>query len=210
VTSATSVFQPGAIVASRFRIVRYLAQGGMGELYEAEDLELRERIALKTILAHIAANDRSIAMFKREVHLARQVTHPNVCRIYDIFRHQPDPARADAPGNEVVLLAMELVHGETLAEKLRRDGRFATADALPIARQMAGGLTAAHRAGVVHRDFKSHNVMLVKPARADEDTRVVITDFGLARRDAQSDSTGLSLALSEEGTVSGTPAYMAP
>ena len=105
---------------------------------------------------------------------------------------------------------MELLHGETLAEKLRREGRFATADALPIVRQMAAGLTAAHRAGVVHRDFKSQNVMLVKPTGADEDMRVVITDFGLARRHAQGDSTGLSLSLSEEGTISGTPAYMAP
>ena len=114
-TTATSVFRSGDVVAARFRIVRYLAQGGMGELYEADDLELRERIALKTILAHIAANARSIALFKREVHLARQVTHPNVCRIYDIFRHQPAPARAGNPGEEIVLLAMELLHGETLA-----------------------------------------------------------------------------------------------
>jgi len=137
VTSATSVFQSGEVVASRFRIVRYLAQGGMGELYEAEDLELRERIALKTILPQIAADDRSIALFKREVHLARQVTHPNVCRIYDIFRHQSAPARPDGTGNGIVLLAMELLHGETLAEKLRRDGRFATANALPLVKQMA-------------------------------------------------------------------------
>ena len=198
-TSATSVLRPGDVVASRFRIVRYLAQGGMGELYEAEDLELRERIALKTILAHIAANDRSIAMFKREVHLARQVTHPNVCRIYDIFRHE-----------SIVLLAMELLHGETLADKLRREGPFATAAVLPIVRQMAAGLTAAHRAGVVHRDFKSQNVMLVPATGGDKGTRAVITDFGLARRHAPGDSIGLSLSLSEEGTVSGTPAYMAP
>jgi len=194
----------------RFRIVRYLARGGMGELYEAEDLELHERIALKTILAHIAASDRSMVLFKREVHLARQVTHPNVCRVYDIFRHQSAPARADSPGNEIVLLAMELLHGETLAEKVRREGRLATADVLPIARQMAAGLTAAHRVGVVHRDFKSHNVMLVKPTGADEDMRVVITDFGLARRQTQNDSTSLSLSLTGENTISGTPAYMAP
>ena len=82
------MFRTGDIVAFRFRIVRFLAKGGMGELYEAEDLELRERIALKTILSHIAADERSILLFKREVHLARQVTHPNVCRIYDVFRHR--------------------------------------------------------------------------------------------------------------------------
>jgi serine/threonine protein kinase/predicted ATPase len=209
-TSATSVFRPHDVVASRFRIVRYLAQGGMGELYEAEDLELRERIALKTILAHIAANDRSIAMFKREVHLARQVTHPNVCRIYDIFRHQSAPARAGGVGDDVVFLAMELLHGETLAEKLQRDGRLSIAAVLPLVGQMAAGLSAAHRVGVVHRDFKSHNVMLVTPAGADEGMRAVITDFGLARRHAQDDGSVLSLSLSEANTVSGTPAYMAP
>ncbi len=84
----SSVFRTGDIVAFRFRIVRYLAKGGMGELYEAEDLELHERVALKTILPHIASDERSIVRFKREVHLARQVTHPNVCRIYDVFRHK--------------------------------------------------------------------------------------------------------------------------
>jgi eukaryotic-like serine/threonine-protein kinase len=209
-TLGTSVFRTGDVVAFRFRIVRYLAKGGMGELYEAEDLELRERLALKTILSHISTDERSILLFKREVHLARQVTHPNVCRIYDVFRHRYADARADRPADEVVFLAMELLHGETLADKLRRDGRFSTAEILPVVRQMAAGLTAAHRVGVVHRDFKSHNVMLVKPARADEEIRVVVTDFGLAWRSTHDESTGLSLSLSTESEFSGTPAYMAP
>ena len=110
-------------MAFRFRIVRYLAKGGMGELYEAEDLELHERVALKTILPHIASDERSIVRFKREVHLARQVTHPNVCRIYDVFRHQDAGRETDKRAHEVVFLAMELLHGETLADRLRRDGR---------------------------------------------------------------------------------------
>jgi serine/threonine protein kinase/CheY-like chemotaxis protein/predicted ATPase len=206
----TSVFRTGDIVAFRFRIVRYLAKGGMGELYEAEDLELHERIALKTILSHISSDERSIVRFKREVHLARQVTHPNVCRIYDVFRHRYTAARADTHVNEVVFLAMELLHGETLADKLRRDGPFSTAKMLPLVRQMAAGLTAAHRVGVVHRDFKSHNVMLVKPTRAEEEMRVVVTDFGLAWRSAHDESTALSLEMSTANGISGTPAYMAP
>ena len=111
------MFRTGDIVAFRFRIVRYLAKGGMGELYEAEDLELHERVALKTILSHIASDERSIVRFKREVHLARQVTHPNVCRIYDVFRHQ-DAAGSWHPADDVVFLAMELLHGETLADRL--------------------------------------------------------------------------------------------
>jgi DNA-binding response OmpR family regulator len=206
--SAESVFQTGDVVAFRFRIVRYLARGGMGELYEAEDLELRERVALKTILSTIADDERSILLFKREVHLARQVTHPNVCRIYDVFRHRP--SGADGPALEVVFLAMELLHGETLADKLHRDGRLQTTDILPIARQMAAGLAAAHRVGVVHRDFKSHNVMLVKPDASDQEMRVVVTDFGLARRSSQDETTGFSLSLADTGEISGTPAYMAP
>ena len=205
----TPVFRTGDIVAFRFRIVRYLAKGGMGELYEAEDLELRERIALKTILSHIAADERSILLFKREVHLARQVTHANVCRIYDVFRHRY-AAAGDTSAGEVVVLAMELLHGETLADKLRRDGRLSSAEILPVVRQMAAGLTAAHRVGVVHRDFKSHNVMLVKPTREAEEMRAVVTDFGLAWRSTQDESTNLSMSLSAENEISGTPAYMAP
>jgi serine/threonine protein kinase len=110
----------------------------------------------------------------------------------------------------VVFLTMELLNGETLAERLRRDGRFTTTDSLPILRQMAAGLSAAHRAGVVHRDFKSHNVMLVTPAPHEQELRVVVTDFGLARRTAQDDHTGMSLSLNDASEVSGTPAYMAP
>jgi serine/threonine protein kinase/CheY-like chemotaxis protein len=204
-----SVFRTGDVVAFRFRIVSYLAKGGMGELYEAEDLELRERIALKTILSHISDDERSIQMFKGEVHLARQVTHPNVCRIYDVFRHRYT-ASADRPASEVVFLSMELLHGETLADRLRREGRLTTQESLPVVRQMAAGLTAAHRVGIVHRDFKSHNVMLVKPASAEGETRVVVTDFGLAWRSTHDENTGLSLSLSTEGEISGTPAYMAP
>jgi serine/threonine protein kinase len=206
-TPSEAVFQAGDVVASRFRIVRYLARGGMGELYEAEDLELHERVALKTILSNFAANERSIQLFKREVHLARQVTHPNVCRIYDVFRHRV--SGAGGPAVEVVFLAMELLHGETLADKLRRDGRFETTEILPIARQMAAGLAAAHRVGVVHRDFKSHNVMLVKPNAPEQEVRVVVTDFGLARRSADDGNTAFSLSFGAD-EISGTPAYMAP
>ena len=211
--SRPSVFRPGDVVAYRFRIVRFLAKGGMGELYEAEDLELHERVALKTILSTTGQDERSVTMFKREVHLARQVTHPNVCRIFDVFRHRP-PARGRAPTEQaadVVFLAMELLHGETLADRLRREGRLSTADALVLARQMAAALTAAHRAGVVHRDFKSHNVMLVEAGRAGR---------GRARRrhrlrpgQAQLGGRPLQRCPSpsnDAGEISGTPAYMAP
>jgi serine/threonine protein kinase/DNA-binding NarL/FixJ family response regulator/Tfp pilus assembly protein PilF len=202
-----AVFQTGDVVAYRFRIVRYLAKGGMGELYEAEDLELHERVALKTILSSIANDERSILLFMREVHLARQVTHVNVCRIFDVFRHRRTGEKGHS--GEAVFLAMELLHGDTLSDRLAQDGRLSTTDALPIVRQMAAGLAAAHRVGVVHRDFKSHNVMLVEPTPPDRDVRAVITDFGLARRSAQVERTSLAL-LTDTPEISGTPAYMAP
>ncbi len=120
------------------------------------------------------------------------------------------PREPTGAADEIVFLAMELLHGETLADKLHRDGPFSTAELLPVVRQMAAGLTAAHRVGVVHRDFKSQNVMLVKPTREEEEMRVVVTDFGLAWRSAHDESTSLSLAMSAEHEIVGTPAYMAP
>jgi tetratricopeptide (TPR) repeat protein len=167
----------------------------MGEVYEAEDLELSGRVALKTIRPEIAEEAGSIDRFKREVHLARQVTHPNVSRIYDVSRQ-----------GETTFLTMELLHGETLAERLARVRRIGTAEAWPIVAQIAAGLEAAHRVGVVHRDFKSANVMLEPDPAADGGVRAVVTDFGLARRSRTADGDSATMT---RGII-GTPAYMAP
>jgi tetratricopeptide (TPR) repeat protein len=192
---------PGKLLAGRFRVVRFIAKGGMGEVYEAEDLELGERVALKTLRSDIATDERSLLRFKREIQLARKVTHPNVCRIYDLFRHQ-----GEGPGEPGVLfLSMELLGGETLAERLTRGGPMAPDEALPLVRPMASGLEAAHRAGVVHRDFNSKNVMLVPEG---DGTRVVITDFGLAH--ARRGAAGADFTVTSPGMMVGTPAYMAP
>jgi tetratricopeptide (TPR) repeat protein len=202
----------------------------MGEVYEAEDIELAERVALKTIRPDIAGDERAIDRFKREIHLARQVSHPNVCRIFDLGYHDVSvpPER-----NRVTFLTMELLAGETLAQRLERSGRMSAAEALPIIRQMAAALDAAHRAGITHRDFKSSNVMLVpqvasvprplsfeatnQPAQTPtgrgglpglaEELRTVVTDFGLARSAASLEETTRSLS---GGGMVGTPAYMAP
>jgi tetratricopeptide (TPR) repeat protein/TolB-like protein/tRNA A-37 threonylcarbamoyl transferase component Bud32 len=192
-----ATFSPGDVLATRFRIMRFIAQGGMGEVYEAEDSELGGRVALKTIRSGIAEEAESIDRFKREVHLARQVTHGNVCRIYDVFRQ-----------SGITFLTMELLHGETLADRLAHVDRLTTAQARPIVSQIAAGLTAAHRVGVVHRDFKSANVMLVPDAQEEGGVRAVITDFGLARL-SRADS-GESITATMTGAMAGTPAYMAP
>jgi serine/threonine protein kinase/tetratricopeptide (TPR) repeat protein len=199
----TQAFASGDVVASRFRILRFLARGGMGEVYEAEDLELHEHVALKSVRGELLHDEKSLERFKREVHLARQVTHPNVCRIYELFWHSRShqgPLGKDV----VVFVAMEMLEGETLAEFLKHDSCLSAADALPIALQMAAGLGAAHAAGIVHRDFKPGNVHLVPRAQG---MRVVITDFGLALRSSHDLA---SVSVTGTGEVLGTPAYMSP
>ncbi len=197
------IFCAGDVLAGRFRIVRFIAQGGMGEVYEAEDLELGERVALKTIRQSDGEGETALERFRREVLLARRVTHPNVCRIFDVFRHRFEPSPGLAGPREVLFLSMELLRGDTLAERLRQRGRMTVDEALPVATQMAAALDAAHQAGIVHRDFKSNNVMLIP--QGDGAPRVVVTDFGLAgahdERAQPQDESGLTM---------GTPAYMAP
>jgi serine/threonine-protein kinase len=193
-------FAPGELIAGRFKVLRFIRRGGMGEVYEAEDLELNERVALKTIRPKIASDPRTLAHFRQEIQLARRVAHPNVCRMHDVERHKP----ADCSKPEVLFLTMELLEGETLAERLSGQGKMTSAEALPLVRQMAEGLSAAHKAGVLHCDFKPSNVMLVRekpvgvnssmstestqapgsfqpPSAGSPGLRVVITDFGLAR-----------------------------
>jgi eukaryotic-like serine/threonine-protein kinase len=187
------------VVAGRYRIVRFVARGGMGEVYEAEDLELGVRVALKTVRPEVGALPGVVERFKREIQLARKVSHPSVCRTFDIGRHQP------AGGPDVLFLTMEYLEGETLSQHLMAGGRLSPADALPLVHQMAAALQAAHDAGIVHRDFKSSNVILV-PAKGGP--RVVVTDFGLARAPADGGDSA-SGALTGSGVV-GTPYYMAP
>jgi serine/threonine protein kinase/Flp pilus assembly protein TadD len=200
-----STFAPGEILADRFRIQRFIAQGGAGEVYEAEDLELRVRVALKVVRPEIAENEQAIGRFRREIQLARQVTHPNVCRIFDVFRHQIPDSRPGRPPRRFLFLTMELLAGESLASLLHRRGPLTAGQALPIVRDMVAGLRAAHEAGVVHRDFKSANVVLVQ---RNGGMRAVITDFGLARSDVVPET--LTANITQSGTVVGTPTYMAP
>ena len=206
----TQSFASGDLLAERFRILRFLASGGMGEVYEAEDTELGERVALKTIRPDLLRDGRSLERFKREVHLAKSVTHSNICRIFDLFRHQArvGQARVGAEGSDdsgFVFISMELLEGETLAEYLKRETRMTTADALPVAVQTASGLAAAHEAGVLHRDLKPGNIILVPGTKR---VRAVIADFGLALR-STSDSSR-SGAITDTGKSLGTPAYMSP
>ena len=197
---AASALLNDRVLAGRFRIVRFIARGGMGDVYEAEDLELRECVALKTVRAEIAGEEHAMDRFKREIHLARKVTHPNVCRTFDLFHHVEGTER-------ITFLTMELLEGETLHQRLQRSGRMDINDALQIVQQMAGALAAAHKAGVIHRDFKSSNVILVPGDAHGRENRAVVTDFGLARLTVSRESMA---SLSNPTDMAGTPAYMAP
>jgi len=191
-------FVASEIVAERFRITRFIGQGGMGEVYEAEDLDLHERVALKTVRPLIAADTKFLEALKREIHHARKVTHPNVNRIFDLERHR-------RPGGvEIAFLTMELLDGETLAERLNRVGRMTISEARPLIEQMAAGLSAAHEAGIVHRHFKPGNVMLVGTT-----ARAVITDFGLSHAVETQAASGAPSSGWTSG-IFGTPPYIAP
>jgi len=191
-------FAVGDKLAGRYRIARFIARGGMGEVYEAEDEVLGTHIAVKTIGAAIADNPQSARRLKQEVNLARRITHPNVCRIFDLGVHEQG-----RPGAGVLFITMELIHGVSLAQRVKDQGRFTPEAAWPLVKAMAGALAAAHRADVVHRDFKTDNVMLA-PDGPDRE-RVVVMDFGLAR------NTSLQTNDSTQGRgLEGTLAYMAP
>jgi serine/threonine protein kinase len=189
-------FHPGELLGGRFYIVRLIGSGGMGEVYEAEDQELGTKIAVKSLAAQWHADREVARRFRREVHMARQITHPNVCRVYDIFTHR-------TPGAEALLITMELLEGETLAARLRRVRRMTIEEAWPLLRQLAAGLQAAHRCGIIHRDLKPANLMICPRPPADQ--RLAITDFGLARPEQRSEASRSSNSL-----LLGTPAYMAP
>ena len=161
--------------------------------------------AIKTIREDIAADERVNQRFRREVQLARKITHPNICRIFDLFQHQFSGPREGTP--PVLFVTMELLIGETLAQRLKREGPMTVEQARPIVAQMAAALSAAHAADIVHRDFKSSNVVLLRPTRAWDPPRAVVTDFGLAY--SVSDSTR-GVTLSGSGDLLGTPDYMAP
>jgi eukaryotic-like serine/threonine-protein kinase len=199
----------GESLAGRFTVLRFIAQGGMGAVYEANDVLLRSRVALKVIRGRIAVDAAAMERFRREVLLARRVSHPNVCRVYELYD------ATTAAGEPIHLLTMELIEGETLSQRIARQGPLATPEALALARQLCEGLAAAHLEGVIHRDFKSSNVLLVGRSKAAGDlktseTRAVITDFGIARAVRLGSGQLSDGPLTGGASILGTPEYMAP
>ncbi|MCP4205149.1 MAG: protein kinase [bacterium] len=177
-------FLPGTLLAGRYRIVNRLGGGGMGEVFRADDLKLGQAVALKFLSQELTGSEEVKARFLNEIKLARQIAHPNVCRVYDV---------GETDGQ--LFLSMEHVQGEDLASLLKRIGRLPREKATQIAQQLCAGLAAAHAEGILHRDLKPANVML------DERGRVRITDFGLA---------GFVGEFERAELIAGTPAYMSP
>ncbi len=177
-------FPEGTLLGGRYRIVRMIGQGGMGVVYQADDLRLGHPVALKFLPPALAGDARRLEQFHNEVSVARQVSHPNVCRVYDI---------GDVDGH--LFLSMEYIDGEDLATRLRHRGPLPEADAVELTRQICGGLAAVHARGVLHRDLKPANIMINKSGQAQ------LMDFGIAAGGRIDDRARMT---------EGTPAYMAP
>jgi serine/threonine protein kinase/Tfp pilus assembly protein PilF len=190
-----SRFLPGDVIGDRFLTIRFIARGGMGEVYEVQDRFLESvHVALKMILPKFGSDQDTKRRFQQEVLLARKVTHPNLCPIYDIFH-------CNEPAPPFSFLTMRLLPGRSLAEILVRTPSLPPDEAMAVFRQMADGLAALHAGGIIHRDIKPNNVML---DGVGAKVQLWITDFGLARLDNP------DLTARSEGLLAGTRGYLAP
>src|SRR5271168_658660 len=187
ISSSTLVqLAPGTSIGSRYEVVRLLGQGGMGAVYQAHDKELDRQVAIKVIRADMAANPEILRRFKQELILARQITHKNVIRIFDL-------GQADG----IKFITMEYIEGENLQSLLRTKKKLEPTEAANILAQVCRALEAAHSEGVIHRDLKPQNIMVDKSGRA------YVMDFGIAR-------SMLGAGLTQTGALIGTPDYMSP
>jgi serine/threonine protein kinase len=182
----------GRLLAGRFQILSVLGQGGTGTVYEAEQVGLARRVALKVLHAHIATSPGTVARFQREATLMARLHHPGAAHVYDFGEEEGE-----------LFLAMERLHGETLEDVLFRDGPLPVPMAVEVAVQVLEVLEAAHALGIVHRDLKPSNVMLTWEQASP---RVKVLDFGLAQMMDASPQSRITAA----GMVHGTPAYMSP
>lgn len=195
-------FAPGAMVADRYRIIDCLGRGGMGEVYRADDLKLGEQVALKFLPHQLSGDPTWKERFLQEVRIARNVSHPNICRVYDVGEHispveterSATGSRTQLVGGNELFISMEYIDGETLNSLSSRIGRLPPRKAEQLAQQLCAGLAAIHDQQLLHRDLKPANIMI------DAKGQLRVTDFGLA---VPGEIKGLQAA-------AGTPGYVAP
>ncbi|MCA1665781.1 MAG: serine/threonine protein kinase, partial [Myxococcales bacterium] len=181
----------GELIGGRFKLVKSLGSGGMGEVFVAENIAIGMRVAVKLLKPELLANPEFRQRFQNEAQAVASIEHPNVARFFDLVVGDP------------TFIVMEYVRGETLAERIRL-GALPIERALAIAQRLCWGVDAAHAAGVVHRDLKPANVLLAPDAEHGETPKVI--DFGLAKLAAVAGDSQLT----RTGQIIGTPAYMSP
>src|SRR4029077_18502477 len=180
-------------IRGRYQVLSKLGEGGMGTVYLAEQMSVGRKVALKVLQGNYATDDEFIGRFRREARLAASLNHRNIVTVYDF----------DQSDDGSLFIAMEYLDGKRLSEVIRREGPLEITRAFRLGIQIAEGLEAAHRAGVIHRDIKPDNIMVVGDKDGEE---VKLMDFGIARlRD-----NGTMMKLTRSGMIMGTPAYMAP
>jgi serine/threonine-protein kinase len=200
-TAITDIFPPGAIISDRYRLIAPIAVGGMGAVYRAEHTLMQRRLAVKLLRPELADRDEAKKRFIREAQLCAQLDHPNCVTVYDF----------GVVGDDIFFLAMEFLEGESMADRLRKNGPLHAKEAVEVTCQVLDALGAAHALGIVHRDVKPANVMLIK--QPDGLERVKLLDFGIAKAPAHQsrDETGHTLTpITMHGLTVGTPEYIAP
>ncbi|MGH8880194.1 MAG: serine/threonine-protein kinase, partial [Stackebrandtia sp.] len=182
---------PGTKLGGRYRLDERIATGGMGDVWKATDEVLGREVAAKVLLPSLLNEPGFIERFRGEARVVATLTHPNIVRVYD---YGESPMEG---GGQIAYLVMEFISGESLTARLQREGRLSAEEALPIVAQAGEALSAAHRAGVIHRDVKPGNLLL------QANGTVMLTDFGIAR-------SALTGGLTQAGSVLGTAAYISP
>jgi serine/threonine-protein kinase len=196
---STSIPQ-GTILSGKYRVVRELGRGGMAAVYEATNVDIGKRVAIKLLAVHLAASHTVVERFLREARAVSQIRSPHICDVYDAGRLE----------DGTPFLVLELLEGESLYDTMVRERQMAPTLTLAVILQVCRGLAKAHESGIVHRDLKPENIFL----SIDEDTQLVvkILDFGLAKfyDPVETKGEGKGARLTREGAVFGTPAYMSP
>ncbi len=187
---------PGQVIDEKYQILRLLGTGGMGAVYEGENVRIKRRVAIKVLHASVSSAADNVARFEREAQAAGRIGSEHICEVLDLGV-LPDESR---------YMVMEYLDGETLSQRIKKNGRLAPAQSIPLMAQVLDALGAAHAAGIVHRDLKPDNIFIL-PNKAGRTDFIKILDFGVSKF---SQMSGEEFNVTRAGAVVGTPYYMSP